>query len=262
MPTSAAPPSGHQPPPEKRSRATYEEEESKDDNASDESISRDRRGGAVEGDQRPFVSGRTSRRHVGNNTDDDNYADHDDDADADELSVVTIKSTDGDDAVVMEDDVNNFSSLDRRHYRNMEYDKDARHFVYSKEGTDVDAQEGIPSVDEYMKRYPRDMKEVRVTFGLARKVMIVLLKEEYDAFHARCDELNIPKTSEGLYQHLFGEGSRLVTTIKRDLKLDLPDIYEFLATFTSLPSSGYHQNVFSFRNIVKLITMGTWIKDN
>lgn len=87
MPTSAAPPSGHQPPPEKRSRATYEEEESKDDNASDESISRDRRGGAVEGDQRPFVSGRTSRRHVGNNTDDDNYADHDDDADADELSV-------------------------------------------------------------------------------------------------------------------------------------------------------------------------------
>lgn len=167
-----------------------------------------------------------------------------------------------DDAVVMEDDVNNFSSLDRRHYRNMEYDKDARHFVYSKEGTDVDAQEGIPSVDEYMKRYPRDMKEVRVTFGLARKVMIVLLKEEYDAFHARCDELNIPKTSEGLYQHLFGEGSRLVTTIKRDLKLDLPDIYEFLATFTSLPSSGYHQNVFSFRNIVKLITMGTWIKDN
>ena len=102
MPTSAAPPSGHQPPPEKRSRATYEEEESKDDNASDESISRDRRGGAVEGDQRPFVSGRTSRRHVGNNTDDDNYAAHDDDADAGELSVVTIKkSTDGDDAVVM-----------------------------------------------------------------------------------------------------------------------------------------------------------------
>mmetsp|Transcript_33522 Transcript_33522/g.68063 ORF Transcript_33522/g.68063 Transcript_33522/m.68063 type:complete len:723 (+) Transcript_33522:227-2395(+) len=229
MSTSGSPnPSGHDQPPEKRSRATYEEE-GKDDSASVESVSRDRGGGMLDGDERRQIS-----RRANVDDDDDNYADYDDNDDNDDLSVVTFTN---DDTVVEDcdeqerDDVDH-NSMDRRHYRNMDLDKESGTFFY-KDGTDIDAQEGIPAVDEYQKKSPRDMKEVRVSFGLAREVMLATLIHEYDTFHQKCRDLNIPLEieNEGLYQHLFGEESRLVTAMKRDLKLDHPTIYEFLATF-------------------------------
>jgi len=95
---------------------------------------------------------------------------------------------------------------DYKHWRGMRYDADAGKFRWDSESTDGDVRE-VPKASEWTRVPPSKMKELEVTFDKGREVLLDQYVEEHNAFLRRLVELNIPKSKEGLFHHLFGKRS-------------------------------------------------------
>ena len=152
----------------------------------------------------------------------------DDDSYRDDETVDTVDScvdgiTEGDGLEIEE-------PLSIEHWRGMELDSDTNKFRFVG-SNNKEAAKDIPEADQYKKIRPRDTKRVRVSFANARQCMVSILKDEYDELFQTLDELSIPKTIDGIYERLFGEDSRLVQTLCRELSMEHYHVYKFLATF-------------------------------
>jgi len=119
--------------------------------------------------------------------------------------------------------------MERKHWRGMEWDPNENKFFYNKPG--VDAEDGIPAAEGYEFVKPADAgMQVRVVFNQSRDIIIASYEGELNHLYETFEKLGIPKTVEGVGEHLFGANSRFVQTLARKLKKDPHDIHKFLAT--------------------------------
>lgn len=82
----------------------------------------------------------------------------------------------------------------------------------------------------YVNTDARERPHVRVVFNLSRDVIMASYDKEVGQLLETFDKLEIPKTQEGISEHLFGAKNRLVQTLVRRLKHEPRDIHKFLAT--------------------------------
>jgi hypothetical protein len=118
----------------------------------------------------------------------------------------------------------------RRHWRNMVWDKEERKFVFETDGFNPVADNAMPKLDQWKTVYPQDMTEAKVTFNEGRETMLQHLIEEYNAFTKRLDDLGVPKNREGLFEFLYGERSRLAISLTKVLDIEYKELCHFLGT--------------------------------
>eukprot|EP00985_Skeletonema_marinoi_P024116 scaffold16550_cov148-Skeletonema_marinoi.AAC.1 len=152
----------------------------------------------------------------------------------------------GDERVYVNDDAERqHVQMERQHWRDMEWDPDALKFFY-KPG--FDAQDGIPTAEGYDIIKPTHAgMQVRLVFNLSRDIIMACYEGEVNHLYDTLENLGIPKTIEGVGEHLFGARSRFVQTLARRLKKDERDVHKFLATFffaaeLGLPSKRLEQH--------------------
>jgi hypothetical protein len=133
----------------------------------------------------------------GSNSDGDEILE-DEEGDTDDPLNVTVETvqnptteddeTGGDDAV---DSTGEDRGDDKTHWRGMVWDPEKNCFNYypceDVIGGDAEATKEMPEPDQYKKIHPRDRKELRVTFGSARQIMLENLIDSYDAVYKRME---------------------------------------------------------------------------
>ena len=117
-----------------------------------------------------------------------------------------------------------------KHWRDMKWYPVERVFYYDKQGTPPD---GIPTADangyHFVSPTNNDV-EVRVVFDQSKDIMMKGYENELKDLLERLDKMEVPKSPEGICNHLFGEQSRLMQNLVRSLGKDATDIHKFLAT--------------------------------
>ena len=104
-------------------------------------------------------------------------------------------------------------------WRGMQYDAETGKFRWDPDRTNTDELSEVPKPSQWTRVPPSKMKEIKVTFNEWREVLLDQYIEEHKAFLARLEELNIPKSKEGLFNHFFGEKSRFAHAMTRTLDI-------------------------------------------